>query len=282
MRIMLFYKFVLNNKHNREIMKGTNIFGSHFIDKLKHSVISTVSIGLLVTYPTITQAADLDQASFNKAMDSYLSDDKNIEKISLAIQTYFNKKREQEAKEANKAEEKRIEEQFKYPVKIEVGDSPFKGPKDAKVTIVEFSDFQCPYCSRGKDIMEEVLAAYPKDVRVVFKHFPIRAMAAAKAAVAAQNQGKFWEMHDFLFENQSQLSDELYLEGAKKIGLNLETFKKDLADPKTEEIVNKDASLAKSLGVQGTPNFYINGVNLRGAYPLPEFKKIIDRWLEKK
>lgn len=255
----------------------------------KKSLFSTFITTSLVSSAFLSSTnlyADIKPEEFNKAMDEYLKKDENIEKVSMAIQTHFSKKREQEAKEAGKAEEKRMEEQFKNPVKIDVGDSPFKGPKNAKVTIVEFSDFQCPYCSRGKAIMEEVLEAYPKDVKVVFKHLPLdfhpQAMPASKATVAAGKQGKFWEMHDKIFDNQSKLSDTYYAEAAKELGLNVDKFNKDFADPKTEEAVKKDLELAKSLGVQGTPNFYINGVNLRGAYPLPEFKKIIDRWLEKK
>ncbi len=253
---------------------------------ISSSLALAMTIGVHSTALSVAEAADMDQKAFNKAMDSYLNEEGNVEKISTAIQAHFNKKRELEAKEASKAEEKRLEEQFKNPVKIDVGDSPFKGPKNAKVTIVEFSDFQCPYCSRGKAIMEEVLEAYPKDVRVVFKHLPLdfhpQAMPASKATVAAGKQNKFWEMHDKVFDNQGKLSDTYYEEAAKELGLDVEKFKKDFSDPKTEEIVKKDLALAKSLGVQGTPNFYINGVNLRGAYPLPEFKKIIDRWLEKK
>lgn len=272
------------------VMDRTNQTKNTLHNALKTSLVSALSLaalaGITAGTPTQANAADLDQKTFSKAMDEYLKEGENVEKVSTAIQTYFNKKREEEARSASQAEEKRLEEQFKNPVKIDVGDSPFKGPKNAKVTIVEFSDFQCPYCSRGKTIMEEVLAAYPKDVKVVFKHLPLdfhaQAVPASKATIAAGKQGKFWEMHDKIFDNQAKLADDFYAQAAKELGLNVDKFNKDFSDPKTEEAVKKDVALAKSLGVQGTPNFFVNGVNLRGAYPLPEFQKIIDKWLEKK
>lgn len=245
-----------------------------------------LSAGTVLLFSAGVQAADLDAASFEKAMDAYLAKEENIEKVSNSIQGYFAKKRESEGRAAQVAEEKRMEEQFKNPVKIDVGDSPVKGPKDAKVTVVVFSDFQCPYCAKGKDIVDQLAKEYPKDVKIAFKHLPLdfhpQAMPASKASLAAQKQGKFWEMHDYLFENQGKLADGFYETAAKDLGLDVEKFKKDFADPATEARIKKDVELVKTLGVQGTPNFFVNGVNLRGAYPLPEFKKIIDKWLSMK
>ena len=129
--------------------------------------------------------------------------------------------------------------------------------------------------------MDDLVKMYPKDVKVVFKNLPLdfhpQAMPAAKAAHAAGIQGKFWEMHDLLFDNQKSLADSYYEEAAKTIGLDIEKFKKDFAAPETEEAVKADKELAGKLGVQGTPNFFVNGVNLRGAYPVEEFKKVIDK-----
>jgi protein-disulfide isomerase len=266
---------MIQNPFNFKMFKRTN----------KMSLSSVLSLGILLIVPSCATAGDMDQESFNKAMDAYLSDEGNVEKLSNAIQGYFKKLQEKEAKQASKAQEQQMEDQFKNPIKIDAGDSPSKGPKDAKVTVIAFSDFQCPYCSKGKTIMEELVEAYPKDVKVVFKHLPLgfhpQAMPASKATVAADKQGKFWEMHDYIFDNQRSLDDDFYVKAAEAIGLDIEKFKKDFADPETEKTVNKDVELSKSLGVQGTPNFYVNGVHLRGAYPLPEFKKIVDKWLEK-
>src|SRR5436853_2819160 len=111
-----------------------------------------------------------------------------------------------------------------YDIPIEK--SPIRGPTDAPLTIVEFSDFQCPYCAEAKPLLEQVLQAYPKDVKLVFKQFPLgsiheNAMAAAKATVAAGYQNKFWEMHDILFANNRDLSYDKLKEYAGKIGLNV-------------------------------------------------------------
>lgn len=249
--------------------------------------IALFALGSALILPSsLVNAADISEDAFAKAMEAYLAKDDNVEKVSNSIQQFFSKKKDEQAVAAAKAQEQKMEDQFKNPVKVEIGDSPFKGPKDAKVEVVAFSDFQCPYCSKGKDIVDQLAKEYPKDVKIAFKHLPLdfhpQAMPASKASFAAGKQGKFWEMHDYIFDNQSKLSDAFYPEAAKELKLDLAKFKKDFEDPATEARIQKDLDQAKALGVQGTPNFFINGVNLRGAYPLPEFKKVIDKWLEKK
>jgi len=217
--------------------------------------------------------------------DSYLKNDANVEKVGTALEAYFKKKRFQQQAQARQAEDKKLEDQFNNPVKVDIGTSPSKGPEDARITVIEFSDFQCPFCRRGAKTMEDVLKEYPKDVKLVFKNLPLpfhpQAKPAARASLAAANQGKFWEMHDELFNNQSSLSDETYMKLAKKIGLDMEKFKADYADPKTAKMVDDDAALATKLGIRGTPGFFVNGVQVRGAQPLPKFKELIDRWLKK-
>ena len=229
-------------------------------------------------------AADLDQAAFDKAMETYLSKDANIEKVGNSLQAHFMKKRAEQEKAQQQDEAKAIEDQFKNPVKIDIGGAPVKGPANAKVTIIEFSDFQCPFCKRGMDTMDEVLKAYPKDVKVAFKHLPLpfhpEAKPAARATIAAQRQGKFWEMHDLLFNNQQSLSAEYYPKAAQQLGLDMAKFNKDFADPAVEKIVDADMELANSHGIRGTPGFFVNGVQVRGAQPFPVFKEIIDRWLK--
>ncbi len=168
---------------------------------------------------------------------------------------------------------------------VAVGNSPAKGPKDAAVTIIEFSDFQCPFCAQAKDLAHQIIAAYPNDVQFVFKNYPLpfhpNAMPAAKAAVAAGKQGKFWEMHDKLFENQRALSDDKYQEFAKDLGLNIEKFKADLAAPETAAAITDDMKQAGSVGVRGTPTFYINGKQPAGrSFEL--YKSIIDEEIKAK
>ncbi len=239
------------------------------------------------TVPT-AQAEDKGTKSsdaFAKDMDAYLSNEKNVEKIGEAMRVYFTKKQQEAAKAAAETEEKRVEQQFENPVKVDIAGSPVKGKSDARITIVEFSDFQCPFCTRGMKTMEDVLKAYPNDVRLVFKNLPLEfhpnAKPAAVAALAAGEQGKFWEMHDILFANQKELSEENFIKWAGQISLDVEKFKNDLKNPALMAKVEQDAQLGESLGVNGTPGFFVNGVQLSGAQPLPEFQKIIDRWLKK-
>jgi len=156
------------------------------------------------------------------------------------------------------------------------------GPSDAPVTIVEFSDFQCPYCTRGSQTMVDVKRLYGDHVRVVFKHQPLnfhtQARPAAIAAMAAQKQGRFWEMHDHLFEQGSHLSDDSYPALAKALRLDVDAFERDRADEDQtlEKRVRADQALAKNVSAQGTPTFFVNGQKVSGAQPLKNFRPYIE------
>lgn len=168
---------------------------------------------------------------------------------------------------------------------LSAGDSPTKGPADAKVLIVEFSDYQCPFCSQAEPLVEQVLQAYPKDVKRVYKQFPLtsihpNALPAAKAAVAAGKQGKFWEMHAKLFGNQRELSPENYEKWAGEIGLNLDKFKKDMASPDVQAQIDKDGQEARTADVTGTPTIFVNGKRLQQR-SMEGFKAVIDAALGK-
>jgi protein-disulfide isomerase len=169
--------------------------------------------------------------------------------------------------------------------KVPVGDSPAKGAPDALVTIVEFSDFQCPFCSRVEATIKQVTDTYGKDVRVVFKQNPLpfhqNAAISAEASLAAGDQGKFWEMHDKLFGNQQALERDK-LEGyAKDLGLNPAKFKTSLDSNKHKAQIDAEQKEARDLGAAGTPSFFINGRSLRGAQPFEAFKAVIDDELNK-
>jgi protein-disulfide isomerase len=169
---------------------------------------------------------------------------------------------------------------------IKLANSPVKGPKDASIEIVEWSDFQCPYCSRVGPTLEQVQEAYPNDVKIAFKHMPLsfhaKAPAAHAAAEAAHRQGKFWEMHDKIFAAQKEMSEEKYLEWAQEMGLDMEKFKKDIASKEVKDTIASDTKAASKLGVTGTPTLFINGRFLSGAQPFDKFKTIIDEELKKK
>ncbi len=149
--------------------------------------------------------------------------------------------------------------------KIDVEGAPVLGNTDAPVTIVEFSDFQCPYCARAMPALKEVQAKYPDKVKLVFKHFPLSfhqaARPAAIASMAASEQGKFWEMHDVLFDNHRALRPENMEEWAEKAGLDLERFRRDMKSKATAygDRVDGDFKHGQSVAVRGTPTIYING-----------------------
>jgi protein-disulfide isomerase len=158
--------------------------------------------------------------------------------------------------------------------------SPTKGNPNALVTIVEISDFQCPFCSRVGPTMKKIAEDYPNDVRIVWANEPLpfhdRAKPAAIAAMAAHRQGKFWEMHDKLFANQQQLTDENLEKFAKEIGLDVAKWKKDMLDPAIAQQIEKENAAASAVGASGTPSFFINGKLVQGAQPYESFKKEID------
>lgn len=162
---------------------------------------------------------------------------------------------------------------------------PTKGNPNAKVTIVEFSDYQCPFCSRVEPTIAQILEAYPNNVRVAFVNNPLpfhsNAMPASKAAIAAMNQGKFWEMHEALFANQKNLTEYFFKEKASELGLDVAKFEADMNAPETENFINKGIADGKSFGISGTPSFLINGVFIVGAQPLDAFKTIIDEQLKR-
>jgi protein-disulfide isomerase len=167
---------------------------------------------------------------------------------------------------------------------LPIGSSAVKGRKDAPVTVVVFSDYQCPYCARLEPTLNQVLAAYPKDVKLVFKDFPLsfhqNAKNAAKAARAAGEQGKFWEMHDLIFQNSSQLSDNLYKEFAAKLQLDEAKFLADFNSDKYDNLIQQDIMLGQNSGVGGTPTLYLNGKRMQGR-SFDDFKAAIDRYLKK-
>ena len=168
---------------------------------------------------------------------------------------------------------------------IQPGDSYGKGGAEPLVTIIEFSEFQCPFCSRVLPTMKKINETYGDKVRIVFKHNPLPfhkdAKPASKASLAAGEQGKFWEMHDILFKNQRKLKAADLEKYAAQLGLNMEKFKADMKKPAYDKVIAADQALAARFGARGTPGFFINGRNLRGAQPFPSFKKIIDEEIKK-
>jgi protein-disulfide isomerase len=157
------------------------------------------------------------------------------------------------------------------------------GPEDAKVTIVEFSDFQCPFCSKAADVVKQLKEKYGTKVRFVFRHFPLPfhqdAHLASQAAVAAGEQGKFFEYHDMLFKNQQKLAKASLEEYAKKLGLDLNKFKKALDSKSFAKTVDDDIALGKQVAVQGTPTMFLNGERIANPTDFAGLSKQIDQAL---
>jgi protein-disulfide isomerase len=166
------------------------------------------------------------------------------------------------------------------PVTIPVSGSPTRGPHDARITLVEFSDFECPYCSIAVGEVNNILSAYPRDIKLIYKQFPLsmhpHAPLAAAASLAANQQGKFWQMHDALFKNFRKLSRENILAMAKEIGLDMNKFTADLDSPKYQAEVQKDVADGETAGVYGTPSFFVNGKHYNGPLSLESIKPILD------
>lgn len=196
--------------------------------------------------------------------------------------------------------EKAFYEQLKTEAKVEIllpvyraprvevaAKGPSKGPKDAPITIVEFSDFQCPACSSGERLVAEVLKSFPDKVRVVYRDFPLNihpnAPKAAEAAHCADDQGKYWDMHAKLFENQRALEVPSLKEYAKALGLDQAKFDKCLDSGEKKALVDEGLKAGEELAITGTPSFFVNGIplTLEGS-PVESFKELINEELAKK
>jgi protein-disulfide isomerase len=171
------------------------------------------------------------------------------------------------------------------PVKIPVEGSPLLGPQDAPVTLVEFSDFQCPYCIKAVGELQAIMKAYPTQVKLIFKQFPLdthsQAALASVAALAAHRQGKFWAMHDGLFAQHGKLSQEIIVKVAADIGLDMQRFVADVNGPEIRKAVDKDRNDGETAGVDSTPTLFIDGQHYNGPLTLAALKPVLDGKLKK-
>jgi protein-disulfide isomerase len=161
-----------------------------------------------------------------------------------------------------------------------VPDAPVAGPRNAPVTIVEFSDFQCPFCASVHQVLKRVLATYPDEVRLVFRHFPLArhpaAKPAAEAAECAGQQGRFWEYHDRLFAQPAAIDATRLRAIADELGLNGQAFASCLEEGSMRSRISRDVDEGRRAGVTATPTFFVDGQLLEGAQPFEKFKSIID------
>jgi protein-disulfide isomerase len=170
------------------------------------------------------------------------------------------------------------------PVKISITGDPALGPQNARVTMVEYSDFQCPYCSQVVPKVKEVLKAYPNDIRFVFKQFPLEdhseAEFGAEAALAAQAQGKFWEMHDLLYAGFPHLERDRVFGYARKIGLDMKRFTAEVDSHKYLARIRAEKAQGEDDGVEGTPTFFIDGKRYNGAFNVAALTPVLHQELK--
>lgn len=190
---------------------------------------------------------------------------KHPEVILESIQGY-----QQQQQEKEKQERLSLLRSIKTNRKQFIGNSPTLGRKNSKEILIEFADFQCPYCADVHTTLKQFVANHKDGVALVYKHYPLaqihsEAMTAATAAWAAHRQDKFWQFHDFLFAHQDRLKESLYLQAAKDLGLDLTQFERDRKSQDAITAVQKDMELAEKLGISGTPFFVMNEEIFSGA-----------------
>jgi len=203
----------------------------------------------------------------------------NPEVIIESVQAYQQQQQRSQQQQQQQARASFFQDIKNNPSKI-IGASPTTGAADAKIILVEFSDFQCPFCSRAHGTVKQFMAKHGDEVLLVYKHLPLarihpQAIPAAEASIAAQKQGKFWEYHDALFENQKRLGEELYLEIARDLNLNISKFKSDRTSAK--EILDRDTALARELLINGTPTFFMNQETFAGAVSLSDLEAVLEK-----
>ena len=257
------------------------------MNQFKRLIIASLTLGFFAACaPTADQMSNLLEQHpeiLARAIE------KNPDQFMAAVKKAAQSSQAKSQQEAAKAEAAKFEDEFKNPLKPEIdANRSFMGTSAAPITIVEYTDFQCPYCGRGYETLEQVRKAYGDKVRVLVKDLPLpmhpMAMPAAKRfeAIRLQSPEKANAFYHEVFSNQQKLGSEQdkFLDAVtKKVGADLARAKKDSGSDAVQAVITKDMSEAEGFGITGTPGFIINGVSIKGAYPFEQFKKIIDRKL---
>ncbi|MDB6011887.1 MAG: Periplasmic thiol:disulfide interchange protein DsbA [Gammaproteobacteria bacterium] len=241
-----------------------------------HTTTAAVLAGLSVSAVTDDEAQayyDANKARTNQSFEQlkpqiiqFLANEHN----STATRNFYDKLRTRHAV---------VDQLMPYRVTV-AATGPTKGRTDAPITIVEFADFQCPYCQQAEATLRSVVASHSDAVRLVFRNLPLanihpNAMTAAVAGVCADRQGKFWDMHDAMFEDQKALGEDGLKATAKRLGLDADSFSACLGAPDSKAAVNSDTRAADELNLNGTPYFFINGRPLFGNVPADQLESVI-------
>jgi protein-disulfide isomerase len=199
----------------------------------------------------------------------------NPEVILESVQAY-----QQNQQDSLKEQRQSFLNQIQENPQAIIADSPTQGATDGEIVLIEFSDFQCPFCSRAHGTVKQFMDRYQDQVTLVYKHLPLtkihsEALPAARASWAAQQQGKFWDYQDGLFAQQKDLGEDLYLELAESLNLDLEQFNRDRNSDAALEAIQADVQLATGLGASGTPFFVMNGETFSGAVELSKMETVL-------
>jgi predicted DsbA family dithiol-disulfide isomerase len=229
--------------------------------------------------------AQIDEAyAQNKSFFASMSPDEARERLRLDLENQARMKHYRTGLEALRKKWS-VELSFNAPqfvLELDDGVSPAKGSTKPAVTIVEFSDFECPFCSEVQGTLKQVMQTYGKDVRLVFKHMPLEghrnSLPAARAAYCAAEQDRFWQFHDALFASRN-LSSGLFEEVANNLGLGVPKFRACLDSEQSRTAIVKDIETARLFRIESTPSFIVNGKLIKGALSFADFQKIIQREL---
>ncbi len=250
---------------------------------------------LLIVFVSATLLASCtSDEKFKQQMSKVLKEDPKIlteaiekhpAEFITALQNAAKNAQEAMGKQREEEEKKKLEESFDKPLQAEIRkDESIRGAKDGAITLVEYSDFECPFCSRGFETVMQLMDKYPGKIRFIYKHLPLsfheQAMPAAQyyEAVRLQDEKKAFAFHDEIFKNQAKLKNgKAFLDAtAKKVGADMARLKKDVESEAVKNRIEADIKEAGSFGMQGTPGFLLNGVPVRGAYPAEYFVSLID------
>ena len=234
----------------------------------------------------------ISDADFKKFVKEKNIPESNInDQVKERIYSYMKEQKREELVQAAVAKLTKntpVEVYFKKPksnIQVDIAGAPVTGGDNAKVTMVEFSDFQCPFCGRAAKTVSEVKKKYGNKIKIAFKQFPLPmhkdAMPAAEASMCVNEQGhdKFWKFHDIAFAAQDKLDTENLVKHAKASGADEKKFKECFEAHKYADLVKKDMAYGEKLGVRSTPTFFINGQLLSGALPIEQFSEVIDEEL---
>lgn len=253
-------------------MRTSSYWFSQVLQRLR-TFAALLLLCLVLGWSQPAQAADLDNSQLEQQVMQIIREHPEV--ILESLQAYQKQQREQ----IQQAQQAFVQSMKTNPQAV-IDESPTTGAAESKILLVEFSDFECPYCAQAHKTLKKFMAKHKDQVTLVYKNFPLisihaQALPAAQAAWAAQKQGKFWEYEDALFTHQKQLGEALYLKIANNLNLDVEKFNGDR--PFAVAAIGKDIELAQKLGLSGTPLFVMNGETLSGAVQLSDMENALAR-----